>query len=64
MPSSNMNAKLTTSPNLYAPGSSLINAIYSSHAIQNVAFTYLLGNLNTQKRVANFYKHGYKNGYN
>ena len=59
-----MNAKLTRTSNLSAPGTSLIQAIYSSQGRQNVAFSYLLGNLQTQKRLLNFAKYGYNNGYN
>jgi hypothetical protein len=60
----NMNAKLTRTSILSAPGTSLIQAIYSSQRRQNVAFSYLLGNLQTQKRLVNYLKYGYNNGYN
>jgi hypothetical protein len=53
-----MNAKLTTTTLTNAPGTGLLQQIYSSHANQDKFFYYILGNKQHEKRLYNYNKYG------
>ena len=58
-----MNAKLTLGSSSLSNGAGtyLLREIYSSHAIQDKFFYYVLGNKQLEKRIYNFNRYGNKN---